>query len=1218
MKNKILTALNATYPIEAASANFSAAYSIAKDWAQDDPSTEAAYWYATSALLCGKLPEVEEVVNRVLIVGSLNHTEKEIGELLKECILYDRFERMPGEISTPFADVEAAKARSNYFWALKSILPENSGDWAELIQLLNQHRKMRDWRVSRNLLAGSDITFLQNEFTYCNQEADKGHIVPILALAGFYKWHKQQYAMAPPLEIARSIVEKKQSPNINAEYLLFEGDRLATPAGSPVLWNFTMQSTHFNPTSELHPLVEDGEFQQPTNADMEQALRHYIDAENLFMQTDSSRGQGHIALRCAYFAFVEEEYATAYSYSELAGERFSKAGDACFSNLAKTYSAILLAIDNKFGEAGVKINEIANWNLTNRQCSWAAGLGHLINRVARHFSIRKSDTEHSLRLYRLAREFHKIIGYEFAAAQNNIDLAKLHERTGHTLQASNLYIEGLEEMNTFFEKTEKLNLDAFNRSLALLDMCTLSYQYVNMGIQKANHEIIEKGLNIATKTKTQLRNATKFDPSAQFYAMEQLNTDYKALEGNAQVLSAIYRAKAEREKGNENAYHDNILKAERILNELDLPKDMSGLLKVKIAVARDDREKAREYGLDCANIILTKSVPTIFGLDFNTASGQYLQQNHDYHSINQIFSLLIRLQLYKEAEQWYEKLCAQFGAQWWKREKYPWLEISSIAEMYEGLGDNNGAMIHYEEAINLFEQYRSELTRDDLKTAIADMQNMVYTVGYAIRCAFKVNQQEKAFRYAEGAKARSLLDLMQENRILEDTERGVSPLLYSLREKNARRSSLQNIIHKIVYSNQDAQQLQKLKAELSAVEVEITKIEEKIGLEYPGDLSWKNAIMQPSDIQSVADNLEENKLLITYFYSGDELFIWAVSKLGLLESRMIEIKDWKVKSGVELMRKAIVDKDKNWKSLADKLSRLLLEPISTHIINHKQLIFVLHGALQGLPMHILEVQDGWPIGFTHSISYLPGTGAMNFMGDARVCAAGKLLAIGNPTGDLKAASAEVRQISMLFPNNAQIFVDDEAGEKAIKEQMASAQLLHFATHGKFYEDNPMDSSLSLANGEEITVNELLGINLQAELVVLSACNSGRGQQTAGDELIGLSRALVAGGAKAAVVTYWQVDDIATSLWMKRFYTELKNGSTAAESARTAQYYLSSLTDESLEEELSQMWKAIDPINPRDEKMSNLGVVRDIGLTEINSPQDFNHPYYWGAFSVISR
>jgi len=403
------------------------------------------------------------------------------------------------------------------------------------------------------------------------------------------------------------------------------------------------------------------------------------------------------------------------------------------------------------------------------------------------------------------------------------------------------------------------------------------------------------------------------------------------------------------------------------------------------------------------------------------------------------------------------------------------------------------------------------------------------------------------------------------------------------------------------------------------VEAEIAGLEERIAIEYPEHLGRKNAIMQPTDIQAVAETLEKNTLLISYFYSGDELFIWAISNLGLLESRMMEIKDWQVKSSVELLRKAIVGRDKNWKSLADKLSRLLLYPVAVQIKAHEKLIFVLHDALQGLPMHVLEVGDGGrPIGFSHAISYLPGVGALGFMGDARISTAGKVLAIGNPTGDLRAATAEVRQIGRLFPDNAQVFISEEAKEDRVKEQMASARILHFATHGNFSEDNPMASSLSLANGEEITVQELMGINLNAELVVLSACNSGRGQQTAGDDLIGLSRALLACGANAAVLTYWQVDDIATGLWMKQFYTELKKGCAAAEAARAAQTYLYGLTNELLEEELSGMWEAIDPVNPHPKKGTAFRASRGIGFTTVESSQDYRHPYYWAAFSVMGR
>ncbi|KAH7142575.1 CHAT domain-containing protein, partial [Dactylonectria estremocensis] len=99
---------------------------------------------------------------------------------------------------------------------------------------------------------------------------------------------------------------------------------------------------------------------------------------------------------------------------------------------------------------------------------------------------------------------------------------------------------------------------------------------------------------------------------------------------------------------------------------------------------------------------------------------------------------------------------------------------------------------------------------------------------------------------------------------------------------------------------------------------------------------------------------------------------------------------------------------------------------------------------------------------------------------------------------------------------------------------------------------PMMSSVALADGKELTVGELMGRRLRASLVVLSACDTGVGRLTDGDDIIGFSRALLAAGVKNIVVSLWPVDDLATSFLMKAFYGRLMKGETGAVALREAQ------------------------------------------------------------------
>jgi CHAT domain-containing protein len=127
----------------------------------------------------------------------------------------------------------------------------------------------------------------------------------------------------------------------------------------------------------------------------------------------------------------------------------------------------------------------------------------------------------------------------------------------------------------------------------------------------------------------------------------------------------------------------------------------------------------------------------------------------------------------------------------------------------------------------------------------------------------------------------------------------------------------------------------------------------------------------------------------------------------------------------------------------------------------------------------------------------------------------------------------------------------------VKQQAPGTKTLHLAAHGIFNPDSPLDSLIALAPDNEndgwLTVGEVYGLDLHnASLVVLSACDTQMGQLTAGDEFVGLTRALFFAGAPTVVASLWSVDDEATSLLMEHFYAYLRDGMGKGEALRQAQ------------------------------------------------------------------
>jgi len=195
---------------------------------------------------------------------------------------------------------------------------------------------------------------------------------------------------------------------------------------------------------------------------------------------------------------------------------------------------------------------------------------------------------------------------------------------------------------------------------------------------------------------------------------------------------------------------------------------------------------------------------------------------------------------------------------------------------------------------------------------------------------------------------------------------------------------------------------------------------------------------------------------------------------------------------------------------------------------------------------------------------------------------------------LPATRAEVQQIASLFPK-ATTYLGPEATEENAKALPHNTRIVHFATHATLDERFPLNSAVVLSipeKFEEGKDNGLLQaweifeqVRLDADLVVLSACESGLGKEMGGEGLIGLTRAFQYAGARSVMASLWKISDRTTAELMVRFYKHLKDGLPKDEALRAAQMEL-----------------IRGPIQVKNEK----GEVETI---------DASAPYYWAAFQI---
>lgn len=308
---------------------------------------------------------------------------------------------------------------------------------------------------------------------------------------------------------------------------------------------------------------------------------------------------------------------------------------------------------------------------------------------------------------------------------------------------------------------------------------------------------------------------------------------------------------------------------------------------------------------------------------------------------------------------------------------------------------------------------------------------------------------------------------------------------------------------------------------------------------------------------------------------------------------------------------------KDVESLGFQLAEVLLIPLAEVIKTYTRLIVVPYGAAHALPFHVLP-WEGEPLGASRVLSYLPSASTLQFVRSRDTTQPfDRILAIGDPKDmafhhpltneavpapSLSAAAAEATVVASLFPNGKAL-IGGQATECAVRKLLSNYPLLHFATHGVLSESAPLLSAILLADGEALNVYELMGLQLNADLVVLSACRTGLGEITGGDDVIGLTRGLLGAGARAAVVSLWPVNDLSTSIFMGEFYRQLRGEKPAAVALQAAQNYLRKLEPNQIKAEIT---KLRDAGYTRDVKRRGAPIISD----------DYSHPHFWAPFILV--
>lgn len=232
---------------------------------------------------------------------------------------------------------------------------------------------------------------------------------------------------------------------------------------------------------------------------------------------------------------------------------------------------------------------------------------------------------------------------------------------------------------------------------------------------------------------------------------------------------------------------------------------------------------------------------------------------------------------------------------------------------------------------------------------------------------------------------------------------------------------------------------------------------------------------------------------------------------------------------------------------ARALYDLLLSPAAARLTGKSRLIVVPDGPLWQIPFQALQDRAGRYVVETAAVSYAPSLTVLRETLRTRPRREGPrtLLAMGS---QLSEAEAQVEALRGLYGARSQVYVGAAATEQRFKSEAPGQRLIHIASHGVFDESSPRYSHLLLAPdrddpGEDglLEAWELADVKLDADLVILSACETGRGRIASGEGIVGPMWALLAAGARATVVSQWMVEASSTTRLMTSFHRRLVRG-----------------------------------------------------------------------------
>ena len=535
--------------------------------------------------------------------------------------------------------------------------------------------------------------------------------------------------------------------------------------------------------------------------------------------------------------------------------------------------------------------------------------------------------------------------------------------------------------------------------------------------------------------------------------------------------------------------------------------------------------------------------------------------------------------LYQSQSLWDDALAAYERALALKQApEYPQrlaLAYYRCGDVFERQGRLARAYTAYETAIQHIEQMRERTQTEEVKIGLLGTVQQVYEA--MVQLCLRRGRRDKAFAYVERARSRAFLDMLN--------NRSAAP-------------------HEVTTDTGLLTKIAQQPATLADVQRQLPA--DALLLEY-----FTTGVM-PRGESFIAKIPASNARLRQHLTQPAQTLIFAISRDSF---DVFDAKEnpnrLRPHRGDPVPTERLLEAN-----LLPELYQHLIAPAEALIAQCQMLYLIPHGPLHYVPFMALHAPEGAALLRTNgpAIALAPSATILlqSCLSRPRKRASG-CLALGyndSSAAQLRYAEPEARHVAQLA--GGMVWAGPAPKSTDLLTHGPHVGWLHIAGHAAYDPHDPLGSALYLGLGDTLSARQIIAqLELNADLVTLSACTSGVTHVVPGDELLGLQRAFLFAGAPAVVCALWETNDLVALLVMEGFYTRLLAGIPPAAALRDAQVAVRSLTGAALQATLDR-WRASDPALA--EALQHLPAVPD----EVRALHLYAEPRYWATFMLIGR